>query len=76
VALREAFLATVFFAMVFLVAAFLVAIFFVVAFFAAVFLIAAFLDDAFWLAGLASMAWFCGESAFVVFFGGGVVSNS
>ena len=55
--------------------------FFVAAFFAAVFLIAAFfevafLGDAFWFAGLASMAWFCGESGFVASFGGAVVSNS
>jgi hypothetical protein len=61
VVLRVAFLATAFF----------VAAFFVAGFFAAVFFVAAFR-----FAGLASMAWFLGESALAAPFGGVVVSNS
>ena len=55
----------------FLAAGFFVAGFFEAAFFAAVFFVAAFR-----FAGLASMAWFLGESALAAPFGGVVVSNS
>ena len=69
--MRVAFLAAGFLATGFLVAAFFVAAFFVAGFFAAVFFVAAFR-----FAGLASMAWFLGESALAGPFGGVVVSNS
>ena len=75
VALRVAFLTTAFFATVFFAMVFLVTAFLVTAFLAAFFEVA-FLGDAFWFAGLPSMAWFCGESGFVASFGGAVVSNS
>ena len=51
--------------------AFLAAVFFATVFFVAVFFVAAFR-----FAGLASMAWFLGDSALVAPFGGVVVSNS
>ena len=55
----------------FLVAAFFARVFFEAAFFAVVFFVAAFR-----VAGLASMAWFLGDSALAGPFGGVVVSNS
>ena len=66
VALRVAFLAPVFFATVPFEAGFFATVFFVAVFFVA----------AFRFAGLASMAWFLGESALAAPFVDVVVSNS
>ena len=59
-----------------LCAAFLAAGFLVAVFFATVFFVTGFFGAAFRFAGLASMAWFLGESALAAPFGGVVVSNS